>query len=120
MKKTPIYGFIHPKKSIGRVKSFNGHFGMHIRAFTYIVMLGQEGLRDIAEKAVLNANYLQEKLKGTYTLPYDRRCMHEFVLEGFWKDVEGIHALDIAKRLMDYDFHPPTNYFLDCQRSAHD
>jgi len=107
----PFYGFIHPKKSIGRVKSFNGHFGMHIRAFTYIFMLGQEGLRDIAEKAVLNANYLQEKLKGTYTLPYDRRCMHEFVLEGFWKDVEGIHALDIAKRLMDYDFHPPTNYF---------
>lgn len=107
----PLYGFIHPAKSIGRIKSFNGHFGMHIRAFTYISMLGKEGLRDVAEKAVLNANYLQQKLKGTYTLPYDRPCMHEFVLEGMWKDVPGIHALDIAKRLMDYDFHPPTNYF---------
>lgn len=82
-----------------------------VRAFTYISMLGQEGLRDIAEMAVLNANYMQEKLKHTYTLPYDRKCMHEFVLEGHWKDLPGVHALDIAKRLMDYDFHPPTNYF---------
>ena len=107
----PLYGFIHPEKSIGRVKTFYGHFGMHVRAFAYISMLGQEGLRDIAEMAVLNANYLQEKLKGVYNLPYDRICMHEFVLEGRWKDVPDIHALDIAKRLMDYDFHPPTNYF---------
>lgn len=107
----PLYGFIHPEKSIGRVKTFYGHFGVLVRAYTYISMLGQEGLRDAAEKAVLNANYLQEKLKGTYTLPYDRVCMHEFVLEGRWKDVPDIHALDIAKRLMDYKFHPPTNYF---------
>ncbi|MDD3949431.1 MAG: aminomethyl-transferring glycine dehydrogenase subunit GcvPB [Anaerolineaceae bacterium] len=107
----PLYGFIHPTKTIGRVKTFYGHFGILVRAFTYISMLGKEGLRDVAEKAVLNANYLQEKLKGTYTLPYDRHCMHEFVLEGFWKDVPGVHALDIAKRLMDYNFHPPTNYF---------
>ena len=107
----PLYGFVHPPKSIGRIKSFNGHFGMHVRAFTYISMLGKAGLRDVAEKAVLNANYMQKKLKDTYTLPYDRPCMHEFVLEGFWKDVPGIHALDIAKRLMDYNFHPPTNYF---------
>jgi len=107
----PTYGFARPKKSIGRVKAFHGHFGMLVRAYTYIAMLGQEGLRDVAEKAVLNANYLQAKLKGSYTLPYDRSCMHEFVLEGYWKDVPDIHALDIAKRLMDYDFHPPTNYF---------
>lgn len=107
----PLYGFIHPEKSIGRVKTFYGHFGVLVRAYTYISMLGQEGLRDAAEKAVLNANYLQEKLKGTYTLPYDRVCMHEFVLEGRWKNVPDIHALDIAKRLMDYKFHPPTNYF---------
>lgn len=107
----PLYGFIHPEKSIGRVKTFFGHFGVLVRAYTYISMLGQEGLRDAAEKAVLNANYLQEKLKGTYTLPYDRICMHEFVLEGRWNDVPDIHALDIAKRLMDYKFHPPTNYF---------
>jgi glycine dehydrogenase subunit 2 len=107
----PTYGFARPKKSIGRVKAFHGHFGMLVRAYTYIAMLGQEGLRDVAEKAVLNANYLQAKLKGSYTLPYDRSCMHEFVLEGYWKAVPDIHALDIAKRLMDYDFHPPTNYF---------
>ena len=107
----PFYGLVRPNKSIGRVKAFHGHFGMLVRTYTYIAMLGQDGLRDVAEKAVLNANYLQAKLKGTYTLPYDRSCMHEFVLEGFWKDVPDIHALDIAKRLMDYDFHPPTNYF---------
>lgn len=107
----PLYGFILPAKSIGRIKSFHGHFGVLVRAFTYISMLGQEGLRQVAENAVLNANYLMEKLKGKYVLPYDRTCMHEFVLEGIWKDAPGIHALDIAKRLMDYDFHPPTNYF---------
>lgn len=61
--------------------------------------------------AVLNANYLLARLKGAYTLPFDRTCMHEFVLEGVWSSLPEIHALDIAKRLMDYDFHPPTNYF---------
>ena len=107
----PLYGFFKPAKSIGRIKSFHGHFGVLVRAFTYISMLGQEGLRQVAENAVLNANYLMEKLKGKYVLPYDRTCMHEFVLEGVWKDAPGVHALDIAKRLIDYDFHPPTNYF---------
>lgn len=107
----PLYGFIKPAKSIGRIKSFHGHFGILIRAFTYISMLGHEGLRQATEDAVLNANYLMEKLKSKYVLPYDRTCMHEFVLEGVWKDAPGVHALDIAKRLMDYDFHPPTNYF---------
>jgi glycine dehydrogenase subunit 2 len=61
--------------------------------------------------AVLNANYLQARLRKAYHIPYDRICMHEFVAEGRWPDVEGVHALDIAKRLMDYNFHPPTNYF---------
>jgi glycine dehydrogenase subunit 2 len=107
----PLYGFIRPSKSIGRMKSFHGHFGIIVRAFTYISMLGKEGLKQVSEDAVLNANYLMHKLKDKYTLPYDRTCMHEFVLEGIWKDVPGVHALDIAKRLMDYDFHPPTNYF---------
>jgi len=107
----PLFGFYHPKKSIGRIKSFYGHFGVLVRAFTYISMLGAEGLHHVAEMAVLNANYLLTKLKNTYTLPYDRKCMHEFVLEGIWKDVPDVHALDIAKRLMDYGFHPPTNYF---------
>lgn len=107
----PLFGFYHPKNSIGRMKAFYGHFGVHIRAFTYIAMHGAEGLRDIAEKAVLNANYLMSKVKQDYPLPYERTCMHEFVVEGAWKDVPEIHALDISKRLMDYGFHPPTNYF---------
>ncbi|MDO9085768.1 MAG: aminomethyl-transferring glycine dehydrogenase subunit GcvPB [Anaerolineaceae bacterium] len=107
----PLYGFIEPEKSIGRIKAFFGHFGMMVRAYTYISMYGKDGLKKIAEGAVLNANYLLSLLKDTYKVPYDRICMHEFVLEGHWPDAPGIHALDIAKRLMDYKFHPPTNYF---------
>lgn len=107
----PLYGFYNPPKSIGRMKSFNGHFGMLVRAYTYILMHGPDGLRRIAEYAVLNANYLLSKIRHAYSLPYDRICMHEFVLEGHWADVPDVHALDIAKRLMDYNFHPPTNYF---------
>ncbi|HOR18293.1 MAG TPA: aminomethyl-transferring glycine dehydrogenase subunit GcvPB [Brevefilum sp.] len=107
----PFYGFYMPEKSIGRMKAFFGHFGVLVKAFTYIAMLGPDGLRDIGEKAVLNANYLMEKVKKDYFLPYDRTCMHEFVVEGTWKDAPGIHALDISKRLIDYGFHPPTNYF---------
>jgi len=107
----PLYGFTMPVKSIGRVKSFFGQFGMMVRAFTYISMHGPDGLRNIAEYAVLNANYLLSKLRGSYKLPYDRVCMHEFVLEGKWEDAPEVHALDVAKRLMDYKFHPPTNYF---------
>ncbi len=107
----PLFGFVTPAKSIGRMKSFHGHFGMLIRAYTYISMHGGQGLRLIADHAVLNANYLLSLIKGTYHLPYDRLCMHEFVVEGTWADAPDIHALDIAKRLMDYKFHPPTNYF---------
>jgi len=105
------YGFIHPKNSIGKVKSFNGHFGMMVRAYTYIRMHGADGLRSISEHAVLNANYLLSLLRETYHLAYDRICMHEFVVEGRWTDAPDIHALDISKRMMDYGFHPPTNYF---------
>ena len=107
----PLYGFINPPQTIGRVKSFFGQFGMFVRAYTYIRMHGPEGLRKVAEYAVLNANYLLSKLGDAYNLPYKRTCMHEFVVEGCWPDVPDIHALDIAKRLMDYKFHPPTNYF---------
>lgn len=106
----PLYGFVEPQQTIGRVKAFHGHFGMMVRAFTYIAMHGPDGLRQVAENAVLNANYLLARLRHTYHVPYDRICMHEFVAEG---KIEGsdVRALDIAKRLMDYDFHPPTNYF---------
>ncbi len=107
----PLYGFVTPAKTIGRVKSFNGQFGMHVRAYTYIRMHGADGLRRISEYAVLNANYLRARLRHAYPVPYDRICMHEFVMEGHFADVPEVRALDIAKRLMDYKFHPPTNYF---------
>lgn len=107
----PLFGWVMPAKSIGRVKAFNGHFGMIVRAYTYIRMHGPDGLRAVSQYAVLNANYLLQLLKDTYHLPYDRICMHEFVLEGRWDDAPDIHALDIAKRMMDYGLHPPTNYF---------
>jgi glycine dehydrogenase subunit 2 len=100
-----------PASSIGRLKAFYGNFGILLRAYTYIRMLGAEGLRQVSENAVLNANYLLSRLKGTYPLPYDRICMHEFVLSGHLPDAPDVHTLDIAKRLMDYGFHPPTIYF---------
>jgi glycine dehydrogenase subunit 2 len=100
-----------PARSIGRVKSFYGHFGVMVKAYAYIRMLGAEGLKEASLAAVLNANYLQSILKKVYPLPYDRICMHEFVLEGRIEGAEGIRALDISKRLIDYGFHPPTNYF---------
>ena len=108
----PLFGWRVPPKSIGRVKAFHGHFGVIVRAYTYMMMLGEEGLRSAAEHAVLNANYLQAKLRDTYTIPHGERiCMHEFVAEGHWEDAPDIHALDISKRLMDFGIHPPTNYF---------
>jgi glycine dehydrogenase subunit 2 len=99
-----------PERSIGRVKTFYGHFAVMVRAYTYIRMLGAAGLRQVAEDAVLNANYLQRKVGEVFRLSHNRRCMHEFVAIG---RVEGsdVRALDIAKRLIDYGFHPPTNYF---------
>ena len=107
----PLYGYVIPKKTIGRMKSFQGQFGMHVRAYTYIRVHGGSGLRENSEMAVLNANYLLAKLRGAYTVPYDRTCKHEFVVEGVWDDAPGVHALDISKRLMDHGIHPPTNYF---------
>jgi glycine dehydrogenase subunit 2 len=107
----PLYGYITPPQSIGRVKAFNGHFGVIVRAYTYLRMHGANGLRKVSEYAVLNANYLLARLRNAYHVPYDRLCMHEFVMEGYWDDAPEVHALDIAKRLMDYKFHPPTNYF---------
>ena len=97
-------------RSIGRVHSFYGNFAVMVRAYAYIMMLGDEGLRDVSGNAVLNANYLKEKLKKTYKLPYDRLCKHEFVLSGKGLG-EGVRTLDIAKRLLDFGFHPPTIYF---------
>jgi glycine dehydrogenase subunit 2 len=97
-------------KSIGRVKAFYGNFGVMIKAYAYICSLGGEGIKKAAEHAVLNANYLKEKLKKHYNLPYDKVCKHEFVLDDS-KMPNGVTTSDIAKRLIDYGFHPPTIYF---------
>ena len=107
----PLYGFATPKHTIGRMKAFNGQFGVLVRAYTYIRVHGAAGLRSNSEHAVLNANYLLSKVQDVYHLPYKRACLHEFVVEGRWHDAPEIHALDISKRLMDFGFHPPTNYF---------
>lgn len=97
--------------SIGRVKSFYGNFGVVLKAYAYIMSMGAEGLREVSESAVLNANYLMERLKEHYQVAYDRRCMHEFVISAQRQKETGVSALDIAKRLMDFGFHPPTMYF---------
>ncbi len=101
-----------PAKTIGRVKAFCGNFGILVRAYTYIRMHGAEGLRQVSENAVLNANYLQARLRDVYPIPHgDRTCMHEFVAQGKLEGAPGISTMDIAKRLMDYGIHPPTVYF---------
>ena len=111
LKEAPLYGFVMPARSIGRMKAFHGNFGMHLRAYAYIRVYGASGIRDVTRYAVLNANYLRAKLMRSYRVPYPRYCGHEFVLEGHVEGVDQVHALDISKRLMDYGFHPPTNYF---------
>lgn len=96
--------------SIGKVKSFYGHFAVCLKAYAYILSMGAEGLRNVSINAVINANYLMNALKGTYKLPIDRMCKHEFVLGGL-ENENGVTTMDIAKRLIDYGFHPPTVYF---------
>lgn len=99
------------KNSIGSIKDFYGNFSVFVRAYAYILMLGQN-LKHASENAVLNANYLKEKLKKYYDLPYDEPCMHEFVLSGEkQKQESGVSTLHIAKALMDGNTHPPTVYF---------
>jgi glycine dehydrogenase subunit 2 len=103
--------FLSPAKSIGRIANFHGNFGVMCKAYAYIRSLGAAGLKEVSENAVLNANYLKEKLKPYYHLPYDRTCMHEVVFSGRRQKAKGVHAVDIAKRLLDYGLHPPTVYF---------
>jgi glycine dehydrogenase subunit 2 len=98
-------------KSIGKVRAFTGPFGVFVRSYAYIRAYGPR-LREMSETAVLNANYVLARLKDAYELPYDRLCMHEFVLSARnLKRDHGVTALDVAKRLMDYGYHPPTIYF---------
>lgn len=113
IKKDDTYEFDYDRPlSIGKVRSFYGNFGVLVRAYTYIRTMGPEGLRSAAENAVLNANYVQALLKKHYILDFDRICKHEFVLSGKKQHNQyGVSTLDIAKRLIDYGFHPPTVYF---------
>lgn len=97
--------------SIGSVKSFYGNFGVVVRAYTYLKIMGADGLKKVAQNAVLNANYIMHKLKPYYDLPYDSDCMHEVVFSGSRQKESGVTALDIAKSLLDYGYHPPTTYF---------
>jgi glycine dehydrogenase subunit 2 len=100
--------------SVGKVSSFVGNFGMHVRAYAYILSLGPKGLRGVAERAVLNANYIRARLKGTYHLPFSHPTMHEVIFDDqSQQQASGgkVRTLDIAKRLIDYGFHPPTIYF---------
>lgn len=99
------------KDSIGKVKAFYGNFNVLIKAYSYILSLGAQGLKRVSQLAVLNANYLKKHLNKYYYLPYPEICMHEFVISAIWQKEKGIRALDIAKRLMDFGFHPPTIYF---------
>lgn len=97
--------------SVGRVHSFLGNFKILVRAYTYLMAYGSNHIRNVAEHAVLNANYIKEKLKAVYYLPYDRPAMHEVVFSDKWQNKYEVRTLDIAKRLEDYGFHPPTIYF---------
>lgn len=106
------FGVDWPEASIGRVRSSYGNFGVLVRAHAYVLALGAAGLREVSEQAVLSANYLKARLHEHIPAPYDRTCMHEFVLSGAeLKRDSGVRTLDVAKRLLDYGFHPPTVYF---------
>lgn len=105
-----VFDYDRPS-SIGRVKPYYGNFGINLRAYTYIRTMGAEGLKKASEYAVLNANYMMRKLQKAYDLPYDQHCKHEFVLSGKRQKKLGVRTLDIAKRLLDFGYHPPTIYF---------
>ena len=101
----------HAPQSIGKLRTYYGNFGAIIRSYCYIKALGKEGLRGIAENAIINANYLKVKLKAIFDVPYDGFCMHEFVMSARKQKKAGVKALDIAKRLLDFGIHAPTIYF---------
>jgi len=107
---SPQFTLFCPDKSIGRMSAYYGSFGVFVRAYAYILHHGAAGLRANSLHAVLNANYLRAKLHDVFRVPYDRTCMHEFVLEGRFEGSD-VRALDIGKRLLDYGFHPPITYF---------
>ena len=105
-----VFEYDRPQ-SIGRVKPFYGNFGINVRAYTYIRTMGPDGLKAVTENAVINANYMMRRLAPYFDLPYDKHCKHEFVLSGKRQKKLGVRTLDIAKRLLDFGYHPPTIYF---------
>ncbi|WP_099220976.1 aminomethyl-transferring glycine dehydrogenase subunit GcvPB [Listeria costaricensis] len=105
-----VFDYDYPE-SIGRVKPFYGNFGINVRAYTYIRTMGPDGLKKVTEYAVLNANYMMRRLEKAFDLPFDQVCKHEFVLSGNRQKKLGVRTTDIAKRLLDHNFHPPTVYF---------
>ncbi|MFJ5757989.1 aminomethyl-transferring glycine dehydrogenase subunit GcvPB [Neobacillus sp. NPDC093182] len=105
-----VFDYDRPQ-SIGRVKPYYGNFGINVRAYTYIRSMGPDGLKAVTEYAVLNANYMMRRLAEYYDLPFDKHCKHEFVLSGRRQKKLGVRTLDIAKRLLDFGYHPPTIYF---------
>jgi glycine dehydrogenase subunit 2 len=107
-----VFELRDPVQTIGRMGAFHGNFGVLVRAYAYIRSLGPDGLRAISEAAVLNANYVQARLRDAYELAHDRTCMHEVVFSGNRQKAQsGVKTLDIAKRMIDYGYHPPTIYF---------
>ena len=107
-----FFTFMSPEKTIGKMGAFHGNFGALVRAYAYIRTLGKQGVPKVSEDAVINANYIRSQLKGVFDLPYDRTCMHEVVFSARnLKRDNGITALDVSKRLIDYGIHPPTMYF---------
>jgi glycine dehydrogenase subunit 2 len=104
------FDFERPQ-SVGRLHGFYGNFGVLVRTYTYLLSLGPEGLSEVSREAILNANYLKEKLRGLFELPFDRPCMHEFVMSGRNLRKHGVRTLDVAKRLLDFGVHAPTVYF---------
>ena len=111
IKSGDVYQLIAPKNSVGKVKGFNGQFGMHVRAITYMLSHGTDGLQKVAEDAVLSANYILAKLKDHYHVPFSGNCMHECLLTDKIQKAKDISTLDIAKALVEYGFHPMTVFF---------
>jgi glycine dehydrogenase subunit 2 len=114
------FSFETPSKTIGRLRSFYGNFSVLVKAYSWILMMGKEGLKEVAENSVINANYILAKLKTYFRPAYNNACMHECVLTGRDYKQYGIKTLDIAKRIMDYGFHPPTIYFPHFEPNAHE
>ncbi|WP_394217814.1 aminomethyl-transferring glycine dehydrogenase subunit GcvPB [Halobacillus trueperi] len=111
-KENDLYVFDYDRPhSIGRVKPYYGNFGINVRAYTYIRTMGPEGLKKVSEYAVINANYMMRRLQEAFDLPFDRHCKHEFILSGKRQKKLGVRTLDMAKRLLDFGYHPPTIYF---------